>query len=40
MDLMARIAGLRLRERWSDWAGSPFTDASRNQVALYEKPGS
>ena len=24
LDLMARIAGLRLRERWGDWHGSPF----------------
>ena len=26
LDLMARIAGLRLRERWSGWAREPFTE--------------
>ena len=25
LDLMARLAGLRLRERWSNWTGAPFT---------------
>ena len=28
LDLMARIAGLRLRERWSGWAREPFTSES------------
>ena len=39
LDLMARLAGLRLRERWSDWAGAPFTSASSGHISLYE-PGS
>jgi ubiquinone/menaquinone biosynthesis C-methylase UbiE len=38
MDLMARVAGLRLRERWSGWDRAPFTAASKTQIALYEKP--
>lgn len=40
LDLMARIAGLRLRERWSDWRRSPFTNESREHVSVWEKPGS
>lgn len=35
LDLMARIAGLRLRERWSGWEREPFTAASRNCVSVY-----
>lgn len=35
LDLMARIAGLRLRERWSGWGREPFTSASRNCVSVY-----
>lgn len=38
LDLMARIAGLRLRERWADWNRNPFTLASPSQVVVYEKP--
>ena len=37
LDLMARIAGFRLRERWADWTGTPFTSESTEQVAVYEK---
>ncbi|KAB7772512.1 class I SAM-dependent DNA methyltransferase [Xanthomonas maliensis] len=36
LDLMAQIAGLRLRARWSDWAGQPYTARSRTQISLYE----
>ena len=36
LDLMARLAGLRLRERWSDWAGAPFTAASSSHISLYQ----
>ena len=39
LDLMARLAGLRLKERWADWAGSPFTSQSTAHVSLYEKAG-
>ncbi|MEX0683447.1 MAG: class I SAM-dependent methyltransferase [Dehalococcoidia bacterium] len=35
MDLMARIAGLRLRERWGGWNGRPYTANSRNVVSVY-----
>ena len=37
LDLMARLAGLRLRERWGDWSGGPFTDRSRSHVSIYEQ---
>jgi SAM-dependent methyltransferase len=37
LDLMARIAGLRLRERWSGWTRTPFTSASGAHVSVYEK---
>ena len=35
LDLMARIAGLRLRERWGGWLGEPFTGDSRRHVSVY-----
>jgi len=35
-DLMARIAGLRLRERWESWKCEPFTAHSRRHVSVYE----
>jgi SAM-dependent methyltransferase len=38
LDLMARLAGLRLRERWADWDRSPFTAESRKHVSVWEKP--
>jgi SAM-dependent methyltransferase len=38
LDLMARLAGLRLRERWSDWNREPFTSDSRKHVSVWEKP--
>jgi hypothetical protein len=38
LDLMARIAGLTLRERWSDWNRAPFTGESRSHVSVWEKP--
>lgn len=37
MDLMARLAGMTLRERWSDWHREPFTSESRNYVSVWEK---
>jgi len=40
LDLMARLAGMSLRERWSDWDRSPFTGESRSHVSVWEKaPG-
>jgi SAM-dependent methyltransferase len=38
LDLMARIAGLRLRERWGDWDRSPFTGDSMKHVSVWGKP--
>ena len=35
LDLMARLAGLRLRERWSGWSGARFTSSSTSHVSLY-----
>ncbi len=35
MDLMARLAGLRLRDRYGGWKGEPFTSASPSHVSVY-----
>jgi SAM-dependent methyltransferase len=40
LDLMAELAGMRLRERWSGWKREPFTDESRNHVSVWETPAS
>jgi SAM-dependent methyltransferase len=37
LDLMARIAGMRLRERWSGWRREPFTSDSGQHVSVWEK---
>ena len=37
LDLMARIAGLTLRDRWSNWQREPFTSVSTSHVSVYEK---
>ncbi len=37
LDLMARLAGFRLRDRWAGWTRAPFTSDSTNQVAVFEK---
>lgn len=37
LDLMARLAGMRLRERWSDWDREPFTSESTKHVSVWEK---
>jgi len=37
LDLMARIAGLRLRERWGWWNREPFTSESTTHVSVWEK---
>lgn len=36
-DLMARVAGLRLRDRWGGWNGEPFTVASWRHISVYER---
>jgi SAM-dependent methyltransferase len=38
LDLMARLAGMSLRERWSGWEREPFTSESRQHVSVWEKP--
>jgi hypothetical protein len=38
MDLMARLAGLRLRERWAGWNREPFSAESGSHVSVYERP--
>ena len=37
MDLMARIAGLRLRDRWGGWRGEPFTAESGRHISVYAR---
>lgn len=37
LDLMAQLAGLRLRERWSNWKRDPFTSASGHHISIYER---
>ncbi|MEJ7742262.1 MAG: class I SAM-dependent methyltransferase [Nocardioidaceae bacterium] len=37
LDLMARIAGMTLRDRWSGWKREPFTSASTTHVSVWEK---
>jgi SAM-dependent methyltransferase len=38
LDLMAELAGMRLRERWAGWKRTPFTSNSRQHVSVWEKP--
>ncbi len=38
LDLMAQLAGMRLRDRWEGWAREPFTSESRQHVSVWEKP--
>ena len=37
LDLMARVAGIRVQDRWADWHRAPFTSESDSQVAVFEK---
>ncbi|MEP0070349.1 methyltransferase domain-containing protein [Pyruvatibacter sp.] len=37
LDLMAKLAGLRLRDRWGGWNKEPFTSDSKMHVSVYEK---
>jgi SAM-dependent methyltransferase len=37
LDLMAQLAGMRLRDRWSDWNREPFSSDSRKHVSVWEK---
>jgi SAM-dependent methyltransferase len=38
LDLMARLAGLTLKQRTGGWHGEPFTGASRRHVSVYGRP--
>jgi SAM-dependent methyltransferase len=38
LDLMARLAGMRPRERWGGWRREPFTSDSVSHVSVWEKP--
>lgn len=38
LDLMARLADLRLVHRWAGWDRAPFTAASTHHVSVYERP--
>jgi hypothetical protein len=37
LDLMARIAGLRLKERWGYWDRRPYTANSRTVVSVFAR---
>jgi SAM-dependent methyltransferase len=37
LDLMARLAGMSLRERWSGWTRAPFTSDSASHVSVWQK---
>lgn len=39
LDLMARLAGMKLRERWGGWKREPFTSDSTQNVSVWEKTG-
>ena len=40
LDLMARLAGMTLRERWGNWERAPFTSESTSHVSVWEKTAS
>ena len=37
LDLMAELAGMKLRDRLASWSNTPFTNVSMNHVSIYEK---
>jgi SAM-dependent methyltransferase len=39
LDLMAQLAGMSLRDRWSGWKREPYTSESRKHVWVWKKPG-
>jgi SAM-dependent methyltransferase len=39
LDLMARLAGLRLRERWAGWDRRPFDSSSQQHISVWERSG-
>jgi SAM-dependent methyltransferase len=38
LDLMARLAGMTLRERWAGWRREPFTSDSTDHVSVWDQP--
>jgi SAM-dependent methyltransferase len=38
LDLMARLAGMALRERWSNWNREFFTSTSPSHISVWQKP--
>jgi SAM-dependent methyltransferase len=38
LDLMARLAGMTLCERWSSWEREPFTNESTKHISVWEVP--
>lgn len=40
LDLMAKLAGMSLTNRWADWGKSPFTGESTSHVSIWQKAGS
>jgi len=38
LDLMARLAGMTLRERWSNWHRARFTRGSFSHISVWLKP--
>lgn len=39
LDLMAKLAGMSLRDRWADWNRTPFTGHSASHVSVWKKDG-
>ena len=39
LDLMARLAGLRLRERWGSWRRDAFNESSERHISVYGRSG-
>jgi hypothetical protein len=37
LDLMAKLAGMSLRNRWAEWDRSPFTGVSTSHVSVWQK---
>ncbi|RJQ72962.1 class I SAM-dependent methyltransferase [Pseudonocardiaceae bacterium YIM PH 21723] len=37
LDLMAQLAGMRLRSRWAGWDRGPFGDDSEQHISVWEK---
>jgi len=38
LDLMARLAGIRLTARWGGWQSQPFTAASGQHISVWQLP--